>query len=156
MTIRKASAADIGGINHLLREVLEIHAALRPDIFITGTKKYDDAQLERIVNDDKTPVFVAVDSDNQVLGYCFCELEEHQATPCQRAMKTLYIDDLCVDEEARGSHIGRSLYEHALDHARALGCYNVTLNVWDGNDAARAFYEKMGMSARKTLMETIL
>ena len=156
LTVRRAVPSDIDGINKLLREVLEIHAALRPDIFITGTKKYTDGQLEEIIHSDKTPVFAAVDDTGELLGYCFCELLEQEATPCSRAMKTLYIDDLCVDENARGAHIGRRLYEYALDFAREQGCHSVTLHVWEGNDSARAFYEKMGMGVRKTMMETVL
>ena len=156
MTIRKAKESDIGGINRLLREVLEIHAKLRPDLFVTGTKKYTDEQLAGIINCDATPIFVAAGDDGSVLGYCFCEIEDHEAGNCTRAYKTLYIDDLCVDEEARGSRVGRSLYEHALDFARGQGCHSVTLNVWEGNDGARAFYEKMGMGVRKTMMETVL
>ena len=42
------------------------------------------------------------------------------------------------------------------DYAREQGCYDVTLNVWEGNDNARAFYEKMGMFVKETQMETIL
>ena len=69
---------------------------------------------------------------------------------------TLYIDDLCVDETKRGLHVGKKLYEYLLDYARKSGCYDVTLNVWEGNDSARGFYEKMGMFVKETQMEIIL
>ena len=57
---------------------------------------------------------------------------------------SLFIDDLCVDTTIRGKHIGQKLFEHAKKEAMRLGCYEVTLNVWEGNDSAKAFYEKMG------------
>jgi ribosomal protein S18 acetylase RimI-like enzyme len=70
--------------------------------------------------------------------------------------KTLYIDDICVDEKARGKHVGTELYEFVRDYAKSIGCYNITLNVWEGNDAALSFYRNMGMKVQKTGMETIL
>ena len=71
-------------------------------------------------------------------------------------IKTLYIDDLCVDEACRGQHIGRSLYEFVLAFAKKQGCYNVTLNVWECNTGAKRFYEKCGLVPQKTGMEKIL
>jgi ribosomal protein S18 acetylase RimI-like enzyme len=71
-------------------------------------------------------------------------------------IKTLYIDDICVNEQSRGQHIGKSLYEHVRDYARSIGCYNITLNVWEGNESAYQFYKNMGMRIQKTGMETIL
>lgn len=71
-------------------------------------------------------------------------------------IKTLYIDDLCVDETARGKHIGTSLYEYVLKYAKEQGCYNVTLNVWADNVNAVKFYEKIGLKIQKIGMEKIL
>ena len=71
-------------------------------------------------------------------------------------MRTLYIDDICVDENARGKHIGKALFEFVHDYARSIGCNNITLNVWEDNDAALCFYRDMGMHVQKTTMETKL
>mgnify|MGYP000706646534 FL=1 len=43
--------------------------------------------------------------------------------------KALFIDDLCVDKQARGQHIGESLFEYVKQQAKKLDCYEVTLNV---------------------------
>ena len=71
-------------------------------------------------------------------------------------IKTLYIDDICVEENARGKHVGKALYEYVRDYAQSIGCNNITLNVWDGNDAALSFYRNMGMKVQKTTMEIVL
>jgi ribosomal protein S18 acetylase RimI-like enzyme len=71
-------------------------------------------------------------------------------------IKTLYIDDICVDETARGKHIGKALYEYVRDYAKSIGCNNITLNVWEGNDRAMGFYRQMGYTPRKTVMEKLL
>ena len=154
-SIRPAVKADIPRILALLVQVDMVHHRIRPDLFNGPATKYSEAELEAILADESTPVFVFPDEDGRVLGYAFCILKE-QHGPLLTDLKTLYIDDLCVDEAARGRHVGTGLYEYVCEYARKLGCYNVTLNVWEGNDAARQFYEKMGMKPQKTGMETIL
>lgn len=156
MQIRRAEKQDMDAVNRLLYQVLALHAEIRPDIFIAGTKKYTDSELEEIFSSDRTPVFVATDDAGVIKGYCFCELQERKGSNNMQDRKTLYIDDLCVDQAARGTHIGRTLYEYVLDFARQQGCYNVTLHVWEGNDRARAFYDHMGFGIQKTLLEKIL
>ncbi len=156
LTIRRAAGRDIPAVMKLLHEVLEVHAHLRPDIFISGTTKYTEEELLKIFANDKAPVFVAVDENDKALGHLFCILQEHEATPNSEAYKTLYIDDLCVDEAARGLGIAKKLYAYACDYAKSLGCFNVTLHVWEGNDGARRFYEKMGMGIQSTTMEQVL
>ncbi|HAG04724.1 MAG TPA: GNAT family N-acetyltransferase [Lachnospiraceae bacterium] len=153
--IRRAKKEDIEGINKLLMQVEEIHRKIRPDIFKKDAKKYTDKELEKIINSEDTPIFVYID-ERQLLGYAFCIFETVKDDVLLKDRKTLYIDDLCVDESMRGKHIGNMLYEHVLDFAKKSGCYNVTLNVWNGNDSAEGFYKKMGMVPQKTYMEKIL
>ena len=156
MIIRRAEPRDLGAVDRLLSQVLTIHAKLRPDLFIPGTRKYTDSELLTIFADAQSPVFVAEDESGAVLGYCFCQLQERRGLNNMPDGRELYIDDLCVDVAARGWQLGRQLYEHACAYARALGCGAVTLNVWEGNTAARSFYERMGMTVRKTVMEAKL
>ncbi len=155
MQIRNAQNQDLTRINNLLSQVLEIHAKIRPDLFISGTRKYTSEQLLTIINNQNTPIFVA-EENNQVLGYCFCKIIEYQDSNNFQKIKTLYIDDLCVDEKIRKNHIGQTLYEYVVSYAKKIGCYNITLNVWDGNDSAKGFYQKMGFHPQKTTMEKIL
>ena len=156
MSIRRAQSRDIDDILRLLTEVNMVHHLIRPDLFRGPATKYSREELEKKLQIEKDPVFVFTDDEDQVLGYIFCMLEEVPESPLRTHIRTLYIDDLCVYETARGQHIGRRLFEHALDYARTQGCYNVTLHVWNGNDAAWKFYEKMGMQVQYTCMEQIL
>ena len=102
------------------------------------------------------PVLAAVDENDRLLGYAFCMLEECRGSNIMNDRKTLYIDDLCVDETLRGQHIGRALFEAVKAYARARGCRDLTLNVWTGNEAARRFYESCGFKPRKTCMDYAL
>ena len=139
MNIRRAEEKDMDRINDLLFQVCLVHHKGRPDLFKYGAKKYTDEQLLAIIQDDQRPIFVAEDSDQVVQGYAFCIFSQHIDDNILTDIKTLYIDDLCVDETLRGQHIGRQLYEAVLDFARTSGCYNVTLNVWSLNSSAMKF-----------------
>lgn len=154
--IRRAEKKDIPAVLRMLSQVLEIHAAARPDIFISGTTKYTAGELEAIFADDSTPVYVAADEGDNAVGYVFCIVKEPTVSNNVVPFRTLYIDDLCVDAACRGQRIGEKLFRHAVSEAKRLGCYDVTLNVWEGNDTAKRFYEKMGLRPKKTELELVL
>ncbi len=156
MNIRRACKKDTDKIIKLLGQVLEIHAELRPDIFISGTTKYTPEDLEKMYQDDKKPIYAAVDDNDELLGYVMCALKEPAHSSNMIPFKTLFIDDFCVDESARGQHVGQALFEHVENEALRLGCYDITLNVWEGNDSAKHFYDKIGFRPRETQMEFIL
>ena len=152
MIIRRAENRDIPGMIALLHQVGEVHHVIRPDIFRTGAQKYDEKALDDLLRDESKPIFVA-DEDGCVAGYCFCQIREYSGSTVLTDRKELYIDDLCVDESCRRMGIARSLYEHALEYGKTLGCQTLTLNVWCGNDGAQRFYEQMGLRPRNILME---
>lgn len=156
MNIRRACLKDMDGINNLLMQVCLVHHRGRPDLFKYGAKKYTDAELSDIIKDDLRPILVATDEKDQVLGYAFCIFQQHINNNILTDVKTLYIDDLCVDENLRGQHIGKKLYDAVLSFAKGHGCYNVTLNVWSLNEPAMKFYESCGLKPQKIGMETIL
>jgi ribosomal protein S18 acetylase RimI-like enzyme len=152
--IRKANKGDIKRIIELLHQVNMVHHVIRPDLFKPNTTKYNEQELESLLNDISKPVFIL--DDGEVQGYAFCQITEVKDDQLLEDVKTLYIDDICVDEKARGRHVGKALYEYVRDYARSIGCNNITLNVWEGNDPALRFYQSMGMQVRKTTMEIIL
>ena len=154
MNIRRAEERDIDKINDLLLQVLTVHHNGRQDLFKPNCRKYTDAELKELIKDDTRPIFVAEDSE--VRGYAFCIIKETKNNNVLTDIKTLYIDDLCVDETCRGQHVGTALYEYVKEYARGIGCYNVTLNVWSCNPTAERFYEKCGLKPQRTTMETIL
>lgn len=170
--IRRAVASDLEAVNRLLEQVLQVHHAGRPDLFQASGKKYSDAELLAIFEDDSRPVFVyekcgAESSDGQcqesgkpcvcgeVLGYVFCCISEVSGAQL-KPVKSMYIDDLCVDSDARGRHIGKALFEHARDFAVSEGCHNITLHVWECNPSARAFYDSLGLVPQYTSLEMVL
>lgn len=151
--IRKAAIEDIPRIIDLLHQVDMVHHRLRPDLFKPNTTKYSADDLAQLLHNASRPIFVY--DSGKVQGYAFCQITETTGDRLLQDGKTLYIDDICVDESARGKHIGKALFEHVRNYARAIGCHNITLNVWEGNEAALRFYQTMGMQPQKTGMEIV-
>ena len=156
MTIRKAQEKDISRIIELLGQVLQIHAEIRPDIFIPDTTNYTEQELAALLKDEKKPIYVAVNEEDVCMGYAFCQMKEQPFSNNMVQFQSLFIDDLCVDRFARGQHIGESLFDYVKQEAKRMGCYEVTLNVWAGNTSAEKFYEKMGMKTKERQLEYIL
>lgn len=156
MDIRRAVISDMPGINKLLNQVLMVHHNGRPDLFKANVKKYTDEELAEIIENDQKPIFVAVDDCNEVLGYAFCVYQQHINDNILTDVKTLYIDDLCVDEDKRGLHIGKQLYDYVVAFAKDNNFYNITLNVWSCNESAMKFYQACGLVPQKVGMEKIL
>lgn len=156
MNIRKATSLDIEGLHRLLDQVGEVHHVGRPDLFKSGAHKYNTDELNDLLNDPLCPIFCAMDENNRMMGYCFCLTQQHLNNSVLTDIKTLYIDDLCVDENLRGQHIGTKLYEYVVNYAKENDYYNITLNVWALNENAMKFYQKLGLVPQKIGMENLL
>ena len=155
MNIRNAENKDAKRIVSLLSQVLELHADIRPDIFQTGTTKYTENEVEELIHNESRRTYVAVDENDELIGFALCEIRNinsHNMVP----RKEMYIDDICVDVSARGQRTGSQLFEYVKQEAKKLDCYEITLNVWEGNNSAKAFYDKMQMKPKSTMMELIL
>jgi len=151
-----AHSQDIDGLIRLLQQIANLHHQGRPDIFKSGRQKYTAEELEDIITDKNRPVFVAVDDNNNLLGYCFCILRTPTSHPVFEDHLTLYIDDFCVDETIRGQGIGKKLFDAVLAYAHEQKAYNIDLNVWSFNEGAIKFYENQGFTTRSQKMELIL
>ena len=155
MIVCRAKEQHISGVINLLKQVGQVHHLGRPDLFRAGAQKYNETDLQEILHDENRPIFIAEEA-GQVLGYGFCILKATKNDPVLADHITLYIDDLCVDENCRGQHIGKAVYAHIVRYAKDLGCDSVTLNVWAFNDSAKGFYESLGMKPQKIGMEMLL
>ncbi|HZK39080.1 MAG TPA: GNAT family N-acetyltransferase [Clostridia bacterium] len=154
--IRKAQKSDSKGVLRLLEQIAELHHQGRPDIFKGHTKKYSEDELSEILKEAGKPVFVAVDEDNNVLGYVFCMIAHYKDHAVFNDYRSLYIDDFCVDERARGQNIGKKLFDAVKIYAKEVGVYNIDLNVWAFNEGAIRFYEKCGFVTQRRTMEMVL
>lgn len=155
LTIRRANANDLEQLNRLLYQVAGVHHIGRPDIFKPNSKKYTDEQLLALLSDEGRPVFVGL-SEGKIVCHLYCIINEVKDSHCLTDIKTLYIDDLCVDENCRGQGYGKEMYAFIKNWAKEHGFYNITLNVWACNPSAMKFYKSLGLCQQKTGMEEIL
>ena len=154
--VRRAEKRDIPRVLELLTQVCMVHHKGRPDIFKADSQKYHAEELELLFEDETRPVFVGVDENDRVLGYGFCVLVDYSGSNVQVERTELYLDDLCVDESARGKGVGSVIFDYIRSYAKEIGCYHLTLNVWACNPGAMAFYESKGMKMLKKEMEIVL
>ena len=127
--VRKATTNDIQRILELLVQVDMVHHEGRPDLFKGPATKYNAEELQGIINDETTPVFVCENDEGYVVGHAFC-----------------------IHKQV----IGDSVLTDVVDYAKKKNYYNITLNVWTCNPGATKFYEAMGLKPQKTCMEQIL
>lgn len=154
--IRKAQRSDSKGILRLLEQIADLHHQGRPDIFKSNTKKYTEDEFAIILKDEDKPIFVAVDEDGNVSAYVFCMITSYKDHAVFKDCRSLYIDDFCVNEGARGQNIGKKLFEAVKTYAKEMGVYNIDLNVWEFNQGAIRFYEKCGFVTQRRTMEMVL
>ncbi|MDQ3692553.1 MAG: GNAT family N-acetyltransferase [Chloroflexota bacterium] len=83
---------------------------------------------------------VAVDADDRPLGLYAIRLDFDHFTNHPRAC----VEVLVVSDAAEGKGVGRSLMRHAEAWGRQHGCKEVVLDVFADNDAAIAFYRRVG------------
>lgn len=155
MIIRPATPRDSTSIHDLLKEIAKLHTNGRPDLFADFESKYSIPELNKMLAPEENGVFVA-DADGRVVGYVITQIRAYDGIISHTKIKTLYVDDLCVDSSFRKMGIATALMDAAVAYGRQKGCYDLELNVWEFNSDALAFYKKYGMKTRTRHMEIIL
>jgi len=150
--IRPAIKEDYPGIHKLLRQIAEQHAAQRPDLFRPHVKLSEQDYQEQLKTAEETPILVAA-LDGKIVGHLFAEVKHIKQRPHIKERRMFYIDDLCVDETCRGYGIGRGLMEEAGRLAYAHQCGALELNVFQCNENAVRFYERLGFAPQRLTME---
>lgn len=151
---RMAAAGDIPRLLEMLDDIVALHQQGRPDIFRPGgCRKYTEDQLRDLLAAPDTPIFVAADEQDQVVGYIFAQIHRYHGHPVYADRDELYIDDFCVLPSLRGQHVGTQLFSRFRDYAVREGFDAIYLNVWEFNESAVRFYESLGMVTRSRHME---
>lgn len=101
-------------------------------------------QLDEILSSPATDLFVATDDDGSIVG--LSTLATFRIPTASRA----WIEDVVVDEAARGKGVGMALTEAMLDRARELGCATVDLTSRPSREVANRLYLRAGFHQRDT------
>jgi ribosomal protein S18 acetylase RimI-like enzyme len=134
--VRRAQPADVEDVTRLI-------AAFR-DWWDKDSPADDEiaAAVARLVDDDGCAFLLAFDDAGAAVGVCQIRFRLSVWT----GVDDCWLEDLFVDERARGGGHGRALVEAAFDAARARGCKRIELDVNEQNEGALRFYESLGFS----------
>ena len=154
VTIRPAKKEDYPAVARMLRQIAQLHAALRPDIFRPASQKYDEENYCGLLEDPDAPILVAQDVRGEALGYAMLQVKTVRGDhPVLRPRTFLFVEDLCVDEAARGLGAGRLLLQAVRELAKSRGIEKIELNVWECNEGALKFYERLGFQTQRRELE---
>jgi len=103
----------------------------------------EESDLRNIVDSESTKLFLAIDEDG-VFGMLSLVLFR---IPTGRKA---WVEDVVVDEKARGRGVGKLLTEHAIQVAREHGAHSVDLTSRPSREAANALYQRVGFEQRET------
>ena len=152
LSIRPITAQDEAAFAAMFRQVAQMHAAARPDIYAPLTDAFVEGEVKRLMREEHTTILIA-DLNGRAVGMCVLQLRRAPDVPVLRPRCRAVIDDLCVLEGWRGRGIGKRLLNAAKEEARALGAPALELMVWGFNEDAMRFYEKAGMAVQHATLE---
>ena len=152
MRIRSMVLADYQEVDRLMAQVHRLHVEGRPDLYIDVEHIYSFEQFKEMVENEDM-ITILAEENERVLGICMISM---RAKTCMVKRRTAYMEDLCVDHDYRSRGIGKELFLYGKELAGNMGAERLDLMVWDFNDDARKFYEKMGMKPQRYIYETML
>lgn len=137
LVIRRGTDADLTRVVELL--------ALGA---VPGTREEQRAEPEQYHDalreiDRSGSALLVAELDGEVVGTCQLIVFRHIQAGGGRCAE---IESVHVHPELRGHGVGTTLMRHAVERARALGCYRVQLTSNTVRDDAHRFYESVGFS----------
>ncbi len=141
--LRRARHEDWPAAQRLLREIDDLHAALAPSFFRSAPRAESD--WRRLLSDQHAAVVVSAEASAQPLvGLVVVRLYDTPAEQLMQPRRRGHVETVVVAAARRRRGIGRRLLEAANDWARRQGAVEMVLTTWAGNEAADAFYERLG------------
>lgn len=155
VTIRSARLSDYDGVSILEELEYKLHRQARPDYFKDLEKSYAREEFEELLGLPCPIALVAV-LDGTIVGICFGKIDMTPENEVCRSRRIAFIQDIVVLPEFRGKGVARLLMDRAKELAVKEGAVGMELCVWNFNEQALRFYEKLGMKVQYIRMESEL
>lgn len=148
MELRKLRTEDYPVVDNCMQQLHNLHVQGRPDLFVPVAHPYSEEVYGNILTDGCHITVAAVDGE-ELAGFCIATIRSNMV----EGEPVAYIDDMFVRESFRQQGIAARLFAELERRARKQGIVRIDLMVWEFNGAALAFYESLGMTAQRYVLE---
>lgn len=155
MNVRLARDDELDRINELRKQVNELHAAGKPEIFRPDfTPEMRD--FIHVIRDDPDKDIAVAEREGQICAFAVLHHIRRPENMVKREQEYLDIDEFGVDEACRRQGVGTELMAYIRRFAAEKGLRRIELNMWEFNQSALAFYEELGFTTFRRYMELYL
>ena len=155
--IRKAAAKDIQEIREILKEGDDLHSSLLPKHFLPRKEFVpENALLEWIKSEPRKQLFLVATVGPQIAGLLVAKVSPYSSNAAVRKSKAMIIEIVAVKSVYRRLGIGLRLIREIEKYAKSNKFNRLTLNVFEKNKGAIAFYEKAKFERLAVKMEKAL
>lgn len=151
VSIRKADTADYEHIRVLENLLFGLHCQNRSDYF-RDEVDYSREEYEELLEESCPVAWIALDGE-KIIGMCFGKIEDTSGNTYCKPRRIALIEDMFVLPEYRGKGVATALMEKVMEQAKEKAAVSLELCVWDFNENARQFYEKLGMKIQYDRLE---
>ena len=145
MEITVAKEKHLEDLVSLNIEVQNLHVGFEPAIFKEPDRE-EIKQFFREILDDKNREIFIIQDETRSVGYISLQIGGHEGHAFCYPQKWIYIDQIGVKKEFRGTGVGKKLIEAAKNYAQKYNISSIMLDVWTVNKNAKAFFEKQGFA----------
>jgi len=151
LVIRRANEKDFTGLRELYHQVDALHHRALPQLFkapddILRTSEFIQEQLSQ----EETLLLVA-ERSGQVIGFVLAVIHQRDH-PLLIPFRVVHIDEIVVDEQFFGTGLAQKLVEQVDRWAQEKDAREIQLQVFEFNQRAVAFYEKVGFTTASRRM----
>ncbi len=146
---RPAEEADLPRLAELARAGIDELAPMRGGaVWLAREARTEplDESLRLALKDPEARVLVGT-IDGTVVGYAVARVERLDDGRCLGV-----IDDIFVEEGARGVGVGEAMIGDLVEWCAGQGCIGVDAMALPGHRATKNFFETFGFTARKLVM----
>ncbi|MGF2615844.1 GNAT family N-acetyltransferase [Rossellomorea aquimaris] len=150
--IREAGLKDYSSLKPLHKEVHDIHAEARPDKYKRTEETLDKTYYDELISSSDSKVYI-VEDQGEIAGFTILKKTWPPKWDIKVQAPVVFMHDLGVKDSYRRRGIARLLFEKAVEFTKECGAVSLELGVWEFNQSAIDFYEKMGMTTQARKME---
>ncbi len=141
--IRKATDNNYNNLCELFDEIDALHRDNLPHVFQKPGGAAREQGYYGLIADENVGFFVA-NTDEKPVGFIHAIVRDTPAIPVLVPKRYAIVDSIVVKSGFQNQGIGGLLMDKVQDWAIAKGATSIELNVYEFNETAISFYEKLG------------